>query len=247
MSEKAYDNTVLGAGGYSDAGEIDLSKELTGEDTTLSLLDAILPGLGAAGLIAKGGRSIPWGELLKRVGLRGGKAAHSQAAKAKFLNFPSSVNAKGMPVDATTRPLTGRPLDAHKHQFADWSLANKKVPSDKGMPIGTLGASSKLPKWANVKGAVAERMPSSNKIRDILMKVAPFLYGGAAGSSIAKARAPELWEGSAIGNFMDWLPKTLRPDPEMPSREELSQYIKENRERVAKPMNMWEYYGNILK
>ena len=96
-------------------------------------------------------------------------------------------------------------------------------------------------------GAVAERMPSSNKIRDILMKVAPFLYGGAAGSSIAKARAPELWEGSAIGNFMDWLPKTLRPDPEMPSREELSQYIKENREGVAKPMNMWEYYGDILK
>ena len=243
MSEKAYDNTVLGPGGYSDAGEIDLSKELTGEDTTLSLLDAILPGIPLVGLGIKGGKSIPWGALLERVGLRGGKAAHSQAAKAKYGNFPGvTVMDKH-----STFPRTGRPLDAHKHQFADWSLANKKVPSDKGMPIGTLGASSKLPKWANVKGAVAERMPSSNKIRDILMKVAPFLYGGAAGSTIARTRAPELWEGSPIGNFMDWLPKALRPDPEMPSREELSQYIKENREGVAKPMNMWEYYGDILK
>tara|TARA_R100000742_G_C4244082_1_gene63261 strand:+ start:43 stop:858 length:816 start_codon:yes stop_codon:yes gene_type:complete len=55
MSDKvtAYDNTVLGEGGYSDAGEIDLSKVLTGEDTSSTLIDAILPGLSVAGLLAK--------------------------------------------------------------------------------------------------------------------------------------------------------------------------------------------------
>ena len=250
MSEKAYDNTVLGAGGYSDAGEIDLSKELTGEDTTSSLLDAILPGIPLIGLGIKGGKSIPWGALLERVGLRGGKAAHSQAAKAKFLGLPNREAIKN--IERNVANKSNWENSFHKPLMRDINIRKEaaNLPSSvnpKDMPIGTLGASSKLPKWANVKGAVAERMPSSNKIRDILMKVAPFLYGGAAGSSIAKARAPELWEGSAIGNFMDWLPKTLRPDPEMPSREELSQYIKENREGVAKPMNMWEYYGDILK
>jgi len=364
MSEKAYDNTVLGAGGYSDAGEIDLSKELTGENTTSSLIDAILPGIPLVGLGIKGGKSIPWGAILERLGIKGGKAAWSQAAKNKVVskklidkqlanvnkkvdeelrdfpflgntpnyksenmirklhtdealrdvllsnapnealkraiskglsgkkaiekvfarrpdgsyfmkgnlntdkytldmqgntrklakNFPSSVNPKDMPIDATRRPLTGRPLDAHKHQFADWSLANKKVPSDKGMPIGTMGASPRLPKWSNVKSAVAERMPSSNKMRNIAMKVLPFLYGGAAGSTIARTNNPELWKGSLAGDFMDWLPKALRPDPEMPSKEELDSYIelygdynKWKKEDEKKPMNMWEYYGNPLK
>ena len=52
MSDKAYDNTVLGEGGYSDAGEIDLSKVLTGEDTSSTLLDVILPGFALSVLTA---------------------------------------------------------------------------------------------------------------------------------------------------------------------------------------------------
>ena len=75
----------------------------------------------------------------------------------------------------------------------------------------------------------------------------PFLYGGAAGSTIARTNNPELWKGSLAGDFMDWLPKALRPDPEMPSREELNQYIKENEAWAEKPIDMWEYYGDILK
>ena len=67
MSNKitAYDNTVLGEGGYSDAGEIDLSKVLTGEDTSSTLIDTILPGLGAAGLLAKTSRG-KWMELIPK-------------------------------------------------------------------------------------------------------------------------------------------------------------------------------------
>ena len=97
MSEKAYDNTVLGEGGYSDANQIDLNQELTGENTTSSLLDAILPGIPLVGLGIKGGKSIPWAALLEKLGIKGGKVAWSQAAKNKFSGFPKTVNQKGMP------------------------------------------------------------------------------------------------------------------------------------------------------
>ena len=97
MSEKAYDNTVLGEGGYSDANHIDLNQELTGDNTTSSHLDAILPGIPLVGLGMKGGKSIPWAALLEKLGIKDGKVAWSQAAKNKLSGFPKTVNQKGIP------------------------------------------------------------------------------------------------------------------------------------------------------
>jgi len=236
MSEKAYDNTVLGAGGYSDAGQVDLSKELTGENTTSSLIDAILPGIPLVGLGIKGGKSIPWGALLERVGIKSGKAAWAQAAKAKLPGLPNREAIKNIERNVANK--------------SNWENSFYK-PLMRDINIRKEAAN--LPSF-NVKSAVAKRMPSSNKMRDILMKVAPFLYGGAAGSTIARTNNPELWKGSPAGDFMEGFPKFLRPDPEMPSKEELDNYIelyggynKWKKEDEKKPMNMWEYYGNHLK
>ena len=311
MSEKAYDNTVLGAGGYSDAGQIDLNQELTGENTTSSLLDAILPGIPLVGLGIKGGKSIPWAVILERLGIKGGKTAWSQAAKNKIVSkklidkqltnvnkkvdeelrdFPFLGNTPNYKSENMIRKLrteealrdvllSNAPNEALKRTIAKGLSKEKAIekvfarrPDGSYFMKGNLNTDkytldmqgntrklakieenvASLPSFAKPRGAMDKKMPTRlkimNFIKDKAPSLLPFLYGGAGGVAIDRTFNSEGgWGGSPAGEFMERTPRALRPDPKMPSREEINQYIKENTRGVPEPANMWEYYGDIFK
>ena len=117
-----------------------------------------------------------------------------------------------------------------------------------------------LPSFAEprLEGVMAKKMPTRlkimNFIKDKAPSLLPFLYGGAGGVAIDRTFNSEGgWGDSLVGKFMERTPRALRPDPKMPSREEINQYIKENTRvkentrGVPEPANMWEYYGDIFK
>jgi len=313
MSEKAYDNTVLGEGGYSDANQIDLNQELTGENTTSSLLDAILPGIPLVGLGIKGGKSIPWAALLEKLGIKGGKVAWSQAAKNKFSGLASTANPKGLPNQYPARffgndeglknvLLSNEPRMAFNKALAEGLSKEKAIekvfarrPDGSYFMKGNLNTdkytldmqgnlreieknvanksnwensfskplmkdinirkeAANLPSFAEprLEGVMAKKTPTRlkimNFIKDKAPSLLPFLYGGAGGVAIDRTFNSEGgWGGSLAGKFMERTPRALRPDPKMPSREEINQYIKENTRGVPEPANMWEYYGDIFK
>ena len=200
MSEKitAYDNTVLGEGGYSDAGEIDLSKVLTGEDTTSSLLDAILPGIPLVGLGIKGGKSIPWGALLERVGLKGGKAGWAQAVKAKF---PEEVKQLALAVKG--------------------KIKDGKMVADPGFKYGAIGkpkpktVETITPKqvWNNpgTKSTIAKNTQTSSNFGETALGLTAFT---------ALLAAITASEGNDAYGWSDKIASFLRPDPEMGTKEQ---------------------------
>lgn len=246
MSEKAYDSTVLSEKGYSNAGDIDLNKELTGENTNSVLMDVLLGAGGLAGgskLVQKLMKNVPW---LKRM-----KGSHFSPRSESMQRraFDPDLYDSGM----KNSPIKDRIYDTIKRGTVTGKGPGSLIDYAKNTlaPPGILRKSYSAAQKAGVKS-----VESSSRILDFIKDKAPtllpFLYGGGGGVALDRTFNPEGgWDDSPAGAMMDRVPESLRPDPEMPSKEELDDYIKLygdynkwKKADEAKPANLMGRYGN---
>ena len=205
----AYDNTVLGEGGYSDAGEINLNELLTGEDTSSTLLDAILPGLGVAGLLAKsrkGLQLIPKAQWNK---VFGSKAVDKMPEGVKQLALAIKGIIKGgkMITDKGLKPgMIGKPKPTSIGEINELTKGYSMKVTDNLFPVVskyTKGVPAVIPKGS-------PKQPFSNFGETAL--------GITALTALLAAITAS--EGNDAYGWSDKIASFLRPDPDMGTKEQ---------------------------
>ena len=202
MSDKAYDNTVLGEGGYSDAGEVDLSKVLTGEDTSNTLINMMLGVAGPAGTLkgltqllkSKGGV-----EIIKRI------MPKSKDVK-KFIegmNKKSLENLKAINKEIKKGVTTKKPVETITPKQVDEFI---KKEATTNLPL--TGQTPAASKW-NIE-AVKKTKDASEKF-SLADPIVPSLL------------VPIIFALDDLNNTYGWSNKMaslLRPDPDMGTKEQ---------------------------